>query len=112
GYHGGAALAEVAIPLVVLLPPGVEELTGWAVHSQGPPDWWTGRQAAPQPKPAAAPKRRAKAPETQPDLFGDETAPVSRGALLISGETFVNTHKGQPANRVLKPEVFRDVVDA
>ncbi|MER5267183.1 BREX-2 system phosphatase PglZ [Actinosynnema sp. NPDC002837] len=112
GYHGGAALAEIAIPLVVLLPPGVEELTGWAVHSQGPPDWWTGRQAAPQPKQAAAVKRKTKAPDTQPDLFGDEPAPESRGALLISGETFVNTHKGQPANRVLKPEVFRDVVDA
>ncbi|MFJ6676407.1 BREX-2 system phosphatase PglZ [Actinosynnema sp. NPDC091369] len=111
GYHGGAALAEVAIPLVVLLPPGVEELDGWSVHSQGAPDWWTGRRTAGPRKPAPEGKRRtSRTLPPQPDLFAGDT--VSRGTLLIGSETFLNTHKGQPANRVLKPEVFRDVVDA
>ncbi|MEV0675712.1 BREX-2 system phosphatase PglZ [Actinosynnema sp. NPDC050436] len=106
GYHGGASLAEVAIPLVVLLPPGTDELDGWAVHSQGQPDWWTGREPRKPSRPART--RREPAP-AQPDLFARDE---SRGARLIAGETFVNTHRGQPANRVLKAEVFRDVVDA
>ncbi|MBP2334563.1 hypothetical protein JOF41_000741 [Saccharothrix coeruleofusca] len=117
GYHGGAALAEVAIPLIVLLPPGMEELDGWAVHSQGPPDWWTGRQGArpaapPTAKPVKLTKRAAKQQPDQPDLFASDTPSQSRGAQLVQSKTFVNTHKDQPANRVLKPEVFRDVVDA
>ncbi|MEU7481307.1 BREX-2 system phosphatase PglZ [Lentzea sp. NPDC042327] len=118
GYHGGASLAEVAIPLVVLLPPQLEELAGWAVHSLGAPDWWTGRETAPAapvtPKASAKPSRRKTQPQSgQPDLFSDAGgASASRGTLLITCDTFVNTHKGQPANRVLKPEVFRDVVDA
>lgn len=115
GYHGGAALAEVAIPLVVLLPPGMDELDGWAVNSLGAPDWWTGRTAAPVKRPVVAKpsKRGARKPSVdQPDLFAADGPLLSRGAQLVASETFVNTHKGQPANRVLKPEVFASVVDA
>jgi hypothetical protein len=122
GYHGGASLGEVAIPLIVLLPPGldVEKLDGWAMHTMGAPDWWTGRADATVLHPAAAKQAPVKAakratkkpPADQPDLFGDDSPVQSRGAQLIASETFVNTHQGQPANRVLKQEVFRDVVDA
>jgi hypothetical protein len=115
GYHGGASLAEVAIPLVVLLPPGVEELDGWAVHSLGAPDWWTGRATATAPRKrliTAKPSRRKETAIDQPDLFAADSPLLSRGTQLVASDTFVNTHKGQPTNRVLKPDVFRDVVDA
>jgi hypothetical protein len=119
GYHGGGALAEVAIPLVVLLPPGMTQLDedGWAVHSMGPPDWWTGQSSRSTPPAASTrqgrkPKRAMEPPAGQAELFTKSAKPGSRGELLVSSEIFVNTHKGMPPNRVPRREVFSDVVDA
>ncbi|MDQ2710214.1 MAG: hypothetical protein M3Z25_22480 [Actinomycetota bacterium] len=42
GYHSGATLAEAAIPLIVLLPPGVLMPKGWSEHTMGAPSWWDG----------------------------------------------------------------------
>ncbi|GDY33048.1 BREX-2 system phosphatase PglZ [Gandjariella thermophila] len=125
GYHGGATLAEVAIPLVVLVPPGAESeraggeiLDGWAVQTMGPPDWWTGRPTTATPLAPAAPerprnRRKPTPPPAEPDLFTpDHGDGRSRGDRLIASETFQVTHRGQPRNRVPAPEVFAAVVDA
>ncbi|WP_308249590.1 BREX-2 system phosphatase PglZ [Nocardioides jiangsuensis] len=40
GYHGGAALAEMAIPFVVLARRG-ESLPGWTPAGDRQPTWWT-----------------------------------------------------------------------
>ncbi|MER7441265.1 BREX-2 system phosphatase PglZ [Micromonospora avicenniae] len=64
GYHGGASLAEVTIPLLAFLPPYVDEVPqDWAPVESRPPDWWAATVAAvelvPAPVPAAKPRRKA-----------------------------------------------------
>jgi hypothetical protein len=41
GYHGGCALAEIAIPVVVLLAPGAAALDGWRAAGDQAPPWWS-----------------------------------------------------------------------
>ena len=40
GYHGGASLAEVAIPVLALLPFGASPPKGWRELSAQQPRWW------------------------------------------------------------------------
>ncbi|MFJ9443200.1 BREX-2 system phosphatase PglZ [Kitasatospora sp. NPDC101235] len=40
GYHGGATLAEVTIPVLALLPFGAEPPKGWREVSDPTPAWW------------------------------------------------------------------------
>ncbi|MDN5859653.1 MAG: BREX-2 system phosphatase PglZ [Pseudonocardia sp.] len=118
GYHGGATLAEVAIPLIVLLPPGVAQPAGW-YPAAGPPPWWSGT-AVTDPVPAALPRRTAAkkaaagAGEGLFELPPPEPAPqrAGRGATLVASSAFRNAHAEMPANRVPAPEVFEAVVDA
>ncbi|GAA0926822.1 BREX-2 system phosphatase PglZ [Pseudonocardia zijingensis] len=114
GYHGGATLAEVAIPLIGLLPPGVAMPEGWTTHTIGPPSWWDG--ATPVVTPVAAPKRRSskKAPTQNGDgLFElPSTGPATRGASLVASATFREAHAEIPRNRAPEPAVFQAVVDA
>ncbi len=111
GYHGGGALAEVAIPLLVLLPPGLDGVGGWYPHSAGAPPWWSAART-PAPAPVAVPsrRRRVEAPP-EPDLFTSAPSP-SRGASLVASGSFQGVHGGLPANRVPSAEVFAAVVDA
>ena len=37
GYHGGLALAELAVPLAVL---AADEIDGWVAVDTAPPEWW------------------------------------------------------------------------
>ena len=115
GYHGGATLAEVAIPLMVLLPPGMELLDGWYPHTMGEPAWWNGDRMAPPP-PVSAPPRRRKAPpppsETLFDAPASRSQAVSRGQALVISSTFTALHAQLPPNRVPPAEVFGAVVDA
>ncbi|WAC52170.1 BREX-2 system phosphatase PglZ [Frigoribacterium sp. SL97] len=69
GYHGGASLAELTIPVLVLKPRGAEDPTGWVEAPPQEPAWWNepNRAALPasiEPVKAKAPK--VKAPK-QPD---------------------------------------------
>ncbi|MEU4599907.1 BREX-2 system phosphatase PglZ [Nocardia sp. NPDC023988] len=40
GYHGGAALAEVTIPILAFLPYGAERPSGWRELGDQRPTWW------------------------------------------------------------------------
>jgi hypothetical protein len=68
GYHGGASLAEVTIPLLAFLLPHVTDVpAGWSAVEVRSPDWW--QQATPSPTaapelPSATPKSRRKPPVT------------------------------------------------
>lgn len=121
GYHGGATLAEVAIPLIALLPPGVEDLPGWAVRSAAPPSWWSGAEPVP-PAPTAVesprrPARTPRAPAQSEGLF-DAPAPAApparatRGATLVASRAFRDAHAAAAGRAVPEPEVFARVVDA
>ncbi|MFJ2258626.1 BREX-2 system phosphatase PglZ [Streptomyces sp. NPDC087844] len=97
GYHGGASLAEVTIPVLAFLPFGAEPPKEWRELGDQRPAWWapeeTGRQAlderaahtagvAPK-KRTAKPRKRQPEPGTQPDALFD-VAPTTGGddALL------------------------------
>lgn len=119
GYHGGATLAEAAIPLVVLLPPGVQMPAGWTEHTMGPPNWWDGTaRALPAPAVPSSPlKKRSSKKLATPQgdgLFNIAAAATltSRGAKLVVSAAFKETHSEFPANRVPDPSVFRTLVDA
>ncbi len=125
GYHGGATLAEVAIPLMVLLPPGMEILDGWYPHTLGEPAWWNGDPVGPAgpysagpcpagpypagPVPTRPPRRKTAPAPVAEDLF---TGQVRRGQALRAAQTFTTVHSQLPPNRVPSAEVFGAVVDA
>ncbi|MDG4771155.1 BREX-2 system phosphatase PglZ [Solwaraspora sp. WMMD792] len=102
GYHGGASLAEVTVPLLAFLPPNAANPpAGWAALGPQHPDWWqparTAVPAVAAPTPAAPPRpaggrqRRAPAPvEGEQPLFAVPTptaappaAPAPTGADLV-----------------------------
>ncbi len=96
GYHGGAAPAEVVIPVYFLVAGAVDESVGLAPAPPQEPAWWTGYQPA-----AVAPVPALSAPEpTGPlTLFDPEgaesTAPAHGGLAdaVVSSPTFAGQRK-------------------
>ena len=72
GYHGGAAPAEVVIPLIVLSA-GVEDaVPGWNPAPVASPAWWrepVAEHVAPEPAPAEQRRRPARQPSQDTALF-------------------------------------------
>jgi len=69
GYHGGASLAEVAIPLLAFLPLGAEAPRDWRPLADQQPAWWPlagPAQPAPEPTPTPPAKRARKPTAPQP----------------------------------------------
>ncbi|MCP3766516.1 BREX-2 system phosphatase PglZ [Streptomyces sp. MAR25Y5] len=59
GYHGGASLAEVTVPVLAFVPSGSEIPAGWTAlpTEDTAPEWWRGdAEAAPPQEPAPAPR--------------------------------------------------------
>jgi hypothetical protein len=83
GYHGGATLAEMAVPLGVFLP--VEQLTegaapleaaGWTPAPPREPAWWSPAVHVPPPPGAALAPAPAVLPEAHTQMGPLFTAPV------------------------------------
>ncbi|MGP3988579.1 BREX-2 system phosphatase PglZ [Streptomyces sp. 3N207] len=96
GHHGGASLAEVAIPVLAFLPFGAEPPSGWRELGSQQPPWWslgpdTSEQAPVRPVAAATP---AKAPSKQAvelarshdSLFEVALGPSKNEDALLSAE--------------------------
>ncbi|SCG34906.1 BREX-2 system phosphatase PglZ [Micromonospora humi] len=93
GYHGGASLGEVTIPLLTFLLPNADEIPdGWVPLAAERPRWWeTDEPPAAQtvPRPAAAPKPRRK-PQANPggpalfDLPEVASTPTATGSDLVT----------------------------
>lgn len=63
GYHGGASLAEVTVPVLALVPSDSPIPTGWTAlpAEDTVPDWWhIGTEPAPAAAPAPVPHRRGR----------------------------------------------------
>jgi hypothetical protein len=83
GYHGGVSPQEVAVPLSVIVPLGMN-LAGWQLAPPAQPEWWELPHLAPVPAPAAAPAPAARpagrktptVPVAQPSLFEPQEAPT------------------------------------
>ncbi|MCK8676027.1 BREX-2 system phosphatase PglZ [Streptomyces lichenis] len=68
GYHGGASLAEFAIPVLAFLPFGASAPAGWRELGGQQPDWWSSRPATfqtPATAPAPVPETPARRPAQQ-----------------------------------------------
>jgi PglZ domain len=97
GYHGGAAAAEVVVPVVALVAGAVPEDSGLRLAPPQQPSWWTGPielQAAPPAvaelpaAPAADGRLRSRPGEATPTLFdlpdGDDLS--AQGASDLPGQ--------------------------
>ncbi|MFI7080337.1 BREX-2 system phosphatase PglZ [Micromonospora sp. NPDC049903] len=81
GYHGGASLAEVTIPLLAYLAPNVTDIpTGWAPVEARRPQWWDVSAQEQAEAAAAAPapttRSRRKAPVMPEDALFDVPTPA------------------------------------
>lgn len=102
GYHGGASLAEMTVPMLILLPSADLLPTGWSVlpPESVTPSWWVQRRAEPvtaiPPLPAPSRKSRRSKTAPQPDtdaLFALATAepvgsPETLGTLVVETDTY------------------------
>ncbi|MEU9428317.1 BREX-2 system phosphatase PglZ [Streptomyces sp. NPDC048342] len=87
GYHGGAAPAEVIVPVCVMTPAGEPE--GWRYAPPQSPDWWRGPLSVePSVEPPTSSSGPALSRQTKgaPTLFDVASAPVptSRGDLAAA----------------------------
>lgn len=125
GYRGGAALAEIAIPLITLFPSDTPVPKNWHVRPAGTaPQWWKIGDAhvqepalsKPQAPAAAALCRRTQPSVAQNTLFDSPTAESDNTDVTTLGERLITSRPFPPAhklvNRAPKPEVFAAVVDA
>lgn len=101
GYHGGAALAEIAIPIVVAKPKGAASPSGWVEAPPQEPVWWNepariGAEGVAPIAPVATAKRRVRKPlaenltlfEELPAAGGDTAATLSLDEQLIRSGTY------------------------
>jgi hypothetical protein len=94
GYHGGAAPAEVVVPLAVLVPGAPPEGSALRLAPPQQPDWWDG------PLPATAdPLGVAIAPPPAHGTLSlfDAAAPPDEGGLLVSAVLASDTYQAQKA---------------
>ncbi|WP_433533779.1 BREX-2 system phosphatase PglZ [Micromonospora sp. CA-249363] len=115
GYHGGASLAEVTIPLLAYLLPNVTDPPkGWAPIEERIPEWWQENPAMAEPRAAAlaasTPKSRRKtSAAVSADALFDvpvaATAPPAASdlvAALLDTELFEAQHSLTPRRVELK----------
>ncbi|MER6470287.1 BREX-2 system phosphatase PglZ [Streptomyces collinus] len=104
GYHGGASLAEVTVPVLAFVPADSEIPAGWAAlpAENTAPDWWRGAaEPAPPQEAAPAPQRGKGGPRKQ--------APQSEG-LFPQPEQPGHVTPGERAVRSKPYETQREFV--
>jgi hypothetical protein len=96
GYHGGACVQEVVIPLAALRHVGTPLPEGWQDLPPFQPAWWgirqpTGAAPAVLPRPVTPPPRAVARPIGELDLFAQPTqdhAPGDWLAALLASELY------------------------
>ncbi|MER7898626.1 BREX-2 system phosphatase PglZ [Streptomyces sp. NPDC096046] len=99
GYHGGASLAEVTVPVLAFVPSDSRIPTGWTAlpAEDTVPDWWRGgtepvAESAPEPRvqgrgrKQTAPQEESLFPQPGQGTLGEETV---RSAAYRSQREFV-----------------------
>ena len=106
GYHGGASLAELTIPILVLKPRGTADPKGWVEAPPQEPTWWNEATRAalnPAPPEPSARVTKQKAPkkvdasavtlfDTEPTDAAASATPAAAVGLahaLIASESYV-----------------------
>ncbi|WP_199044193.1 BREX-2 system phosphatase PglZ [Glycomyces salinus] len=105
GYHGGASLAEMVIPVLAFIPSRAAKPAGWEVFDRPAmhePAWWNGRiTAIPEPK-----RDRKRAEPAGATLFGDATI----GQSVCATELYRSIRARTP--RALEDAKVAAVIDA
>jgi hypothetical protein len=117
GYHGGAALAEVTIPLLAFLTRGAEVPAGWGALPDQRPAWWgLVSSAAPAPKPVVVPKKVRQSSPTRAEAAGQgaldilldppvaDSPAVGLVDALFASEMF-EAQQSSTARRMPKPKI-------
>jgi hypothetical protein len=109
GYHGGAAPAEVVVPISVLT--AAEPPAGWRLAPPQSPPWWRGVPGTPAgpPSPPRPPKAVRRAPEAQPTLF-DQATPTGDGASAVVSGVFASAVYRDQRARAIRVAVTDDQV--
>jgi hypothetical protein len=96
GYHGGASLAELAVPIMVLKPRGAADPAGWVEAPPQEPLWWNepARDGVPAAVPAGPVKKaRPKRASEAPTLF-DPEPDVASAVTDLAGELIASAAYG------------------
>ncbi|GII98226.1 PglZ domain-containing protein [Sediminihabitans luteus] len=106
GYHGGASLAEITVPVLVYQRSLADTAPeGWAPAPPQAPTWWNDPVIAAKPEPTTAPKparktrRKAAEPDAANALF-DLVTPTPVADPAPSGSGLID--------RVMRSDVFAD----
>lgn len=128
GYHGGASLAEMTVPVLVFVPAGYKPIPmGYSVlpPETTRPGWWDGRAgAATAATPAPPPPRRRRTAKTTDDvqpMFDDmpvdspvpvapPQAVVTLGARVVGTKIFKTQHT--TVRRAHEPAKVAALLDA
>lgn len=111
GYHGGAAPAEVVIPVLVLA--NGQAPLGWEFAPPQSPAWWRGPRAVSLPANVEAPRKsKPEASEAQGSLF--EPAPQSSSGLVaqLFASPVWAEQVSRSTNRRVTDEQIARLVDA
>lgn len=133
GYHGGASLAEITVPIVVLARGADAEVAGWRPGPPQAPAWWNdpvavrpepvvgGRRArragGPEAAEAGAPdsltarKGRAKAAPEGQGMLGFDVAEVNAPPETARPATLVDAVMASPTYREQKARAGRHALD-
>jgi hypothetical protein len=114
GYHGGASLAEMIVPVLVLLPSDDLVPNGWHILSPEAvtPAWWEQRRTElpEQPMPARKPGRRSPQPDGAVPLFAVDVPAESVGPRVVATELYAAQRAFVP--KAPDKQVVAAVIDA
>ncbi|ALO95591.1 hypothetical protein SHL15_4500 [Streptomyces hygroscopicus subsp. limoneus] len=92
GYHGGASLAEVTVPVLAFVPSGSEIPAGWTAlpAERTAPDWWLGGSDPAEPQePSPAPRARGtRKQQPQPEGLFPQPGHNTLGEQTVRSKPF------------------------
>ncbi|WP_030581833.1 BREX-2 system phosphatase PglZ [Streptomyces anulatus] len=99
GYHGGASLAEVTVPVITLVPSAELIPPGWTLlpAERTAPDWWQGRGGADATAPAPA---TTGGPVAKPRRKKPEQDQQSEGIFMLPG-------RGTPGEQAVQSAPYK-----
>jgi hypothetical protein len=118
GYHGGASLAEVTVPLLAFLPLGAAAPHGWRALADQRPSWWSPEEPAVPVRPPSTDADKPRRPRRQDlrvegqgtlDMTPAAKAPVQPAGVslldaLLASEMFAVQHSLTP-RKVPAPKI-------
>lgn len=114
GYHGGASLAELTIPILVLKPRGADVPAGWVEAPPQEPSWWNeptrvALPASTETVKVKAPRARKRPDPGVPTLFDPE--PLSEPTPTVTTRTIAERLVASPTYQARRSIAGRHPID-